>query len=294
MRPLLASDTLVLVLTVLGVAVEVAVRPAVAVDSGSGGPWRRILPAGNCSGAQDCSLNGACVDGRCQCEASWTGHNCQRLALLPLPAGAEGYGRAPNITSWGASIFKNFSDPTSQYHLYVSEATNGTGLASWVTNSQIVHAVSDSLTGPYQRRNVVSPNDGTAATSTSNPQVLLDPISRTFLLFHIRKQGEFHLFTSNSTGGPWSLHEFGLGGCNNPTAAFHPTNGSLYVLCHDTQFSLYGFHPSHGEPAWMVKPSAAIPTLQSDCGKKNSCDRRDVEGNCEGVFSCVEPWNHGA
>eukprot|EP01052_Picozoa_sp_SAG31_P018730 SAG31_NODE_1339_length_8727_cov_6.433125_8_plen_351_part_00 len=217
-----------------------------------------------------------------QCTASWTGHNCQHLALQPLPA-EYGYGRLPNITSWGGSIFKNWSDPTSLFHLYVSEATNGTGLASWVTNSQIVHAVSSTATGPYSRRQVVLQNDGTAKTSNSNPQVLYDESSSTFLLFHILAQGNFQLLIANSTEGPWHPHEFGLGGCNNPTAAFHPTNGSLYVLCHDAQFSLYGFHPVAGKYAWQVKPAAPIPTLQNNCNV-NKCDRRDVEGNCEDPF----------
>ena len=207
--------------------------------------------------------------------------------------------------SWGGSIYHNFSDPGSLFHLYVSEATNGTGLAKWVTNSQIVHAVSTTVTGPYQRREVVLPNDGTSKTSNSNPQVLYDKSSRTFLLFHILGGGDFQLLVANSTSGPWHPHKFGLGGCNNPStslrlvlcqacqtsqqmplltaAAFHPTNGSLYVLCHDTQFSLYGFHPKGSKPAWQMEPSPPIPTLQTNCNV-NKCDRRDVEGNCEDPF----------
>ena len=61
------------------------------------GPWKKILPAGPCVKAEDCSLNGECVSGRCVCTASWSGHNCERLALRPLPA-RYGYGRTPNIT----------------------------------------------------------------------------------------------------------------------------------------------------------------------------------------------------
>ena len=61
------------------------------------GPRKKILPAGPCVKAEDCSLNGECVSGRCVCTASWSGHNCERLALRPLPA-EYGYGRTPKIT----------------------------------------------------------------------------------------------------------------------------------------------------------------------------------------------------
>ena len=62
--------------------------------------------------------------GACQCYESWSGHNCQRMRLAPLPPVA-GYGEAPNVTSWGGSIFKNIS--TGEYHLFVTEETDGKG-----------------------------------------------------------------------------------------------------------------------------------------------------------------------
>ena len=101
-----------------------------------------------------------------------------------------------------------------------------------------------------------------------------------FLLFHIRGAGSFQLFVSPSVDGPWTPHNFSLGGCNNPTAAFHP-NGTLYVLCHDNQFSLHAFHATPSKPAWEATPSPAIGTLK--VGKN-----KNVPGNCEGVCTtCV-------
>ena len=210
-----------------------------------------------------------CSGGQCACTESWTGHNCQHLALLPVPKVA-GYGWAPNITSWGGSIYHNLTDPQSLYHLYVTEETDGKGLNSWVSNSQIIHAVSRSPLGPFVKRDVVS------KPPTTNPQVLYDPASRTFLLFHIRGAGSFQLFVSQSVDGPWTAQPFSLGSCNNPTAAFHP-NGTLYVMCHDGQFSLFSFHATPTTPAWKGARSAAIPTLQ--VGKN-----KNVPGNCEDPF----------
>ena len=150
----------------------------------------------------------------------------------------------------------------------MTEETGGKGLNSWVSNSQIIHAVSKSALGPFTKKDVVS------KPPTTNPQVLHDPTTGTFLLFHIRGGGSFQLFVSASVDGPWLPHRFHLGGCNNPTAAFHP-NGTLYVLCHDNDFSLYAFHKTAGGgPAWEGEPSAAIPTLQVGRNK-------NVPGNCE-------------
>lgn len=147
-------------------------------------PWQPILPQGHCGTDEGCSLNGVCeASGKCVCFAGWRGHNCQYLALAPLPPIA-GYGQSPNVTSWGGSIYHNSSDTNGQYHLYVTEEVNGKGLASWVTNSIIVHAVASTPLGPYEKRDVVS------SVSTSNPQILFDSTFNTFLLFHINGAGE--------------------------------------------------------------------------------------------------------
>lgn len=130
--------------------------------------WEPILPKGLCSSDEHCSLNGICAVGKCICTASWTGHNCQHLALRPVPKIA-GYGWNPNVTSWGGSIYHNASDSRGLYHLYVTEETDGKGLYSWISNSQIIHAVATTPFGPYRRKDVVS------TPPTTNPQVLHDP-----------------------------------------------------------------------------------------------------------------------
>lgn len=239
-------------------------------------PWHSLFPAGPCKTNSSCSLNGNCVAGRCVCTASWTGAHCQHLVLKPLPAGASGYGVSPNVSSWGGSIYHNDSDPASLFHLYVTEETGGKGLKSWITNSQIIHAVSDNALGPYKKRDVVS------APPTTNPQILYDHDSGTFLLFHIRGSGTFQLFTSASVDGPWHTTSFAVGACNNPTAAFHP-NRSLFLLCHDSTFSLHRLDPKGAEPAWRARTAAAppIPTLVT---RGPGADPRSNPGNCEDPF----------
>lgn len=111
-------------------------------------PWTPILPKGPCTRDEDCSLNGECNRGVCVCRTSWEGHNCERLRLQPLKPVA-GYGEAPNVTAWGGSIYPELRPNRSLYHLYVTEETDGRGLASWVTNSRIVHAVSESPYGNH-------------------------------------------------------------------------------------------------------------------------------------------------
>jgi hypothetical protein len=198
------------------------------------------------------------------------------------------------------------------FHLYVTEETGGKGLKSWVqrplrpfwrpfwlgftyvtpvlvnleilrrngrgqvTNSRIVHAVSADPLGPFTRHDVVS------APPTTNPQILYDEDSGTFLLFHIRGSGVFHLLTSGSVDGPWKSTGFAIGTCNNPTAAFHP-NRSLFVLCHDATFSLYRLDPDGARPAWRARSVAAppIPTLVS---RGPGADPRSNPGNCEDPF----------
>lgn len=38
-----------------------------------------------CETVQDCSLNGACTNGKCDCEPAWVGLDCGALNLLPTP-----------------------------------------------------------------------------------------------------------------------------------------------------------------------------------------------------------------
>jgi hypothetical protein len=58
-----------------------------------------------CRDDDDCSLNGVCRSGKCECRSAWSGHRCQTLATLPARKGAgyRGEDNGHNTSSWGVS-----------------------------------------------------------------------------------------------------------------------------------------------------------------------------------------------
>jgi len=109
----------------------------------------------SCSNSADCSLNGDCVNGSCRCDAAWKGVRCEALNLVPLsPLRVEQGAYRPGFhTSWGANIQRSHED--GLYHMFVSEMKGNCTLTSWIPNSQVVHAVSESLTGRFTFKEVL-------------------------------------------------------------------------------------------------------------------------------------------
>ena len=116
---------------------------------------RATAPAGAaCTDASSCSLNGRCTQGACVCDEAWHGASCELLALQPTPAQSDYDARASmGLSTWGASVVQLPSDG-QRWHMYVSEFRDGCGVTSWQTNSQIVHVVGTSPTGPWRREGV--------------------------------------------------------------------------------------------------------------------------------------------
>ena len=114
-------------------------------------------PSGDCTDGASCRLNGVCVAGTCQCDRGWTGSNCERLDLLPIKSTQPGdrsakagaiYPSGKNLdsmSSWGGGVFQL----DGKWHLIVSEMGGNCGMASWQSNSQLRHATSDRMEGPY-------------------------------------------------------------------------------------------------------------------------------------------------
>ena len=114
-----------------------------------------------CLTAVDCAMNGKCLrgtptdpqlPGECACSAGWTGAHCEVLDLLPSPA-IGGLRLPHNESTWGGSIIEF----NGTYHMYASHMVGGCGLNDWTTNSEVLHAVSDTPGGPYRARDVVLP-----------------------------------------------------------------------------------------------------------------------------------------
>ena len=143
-------------------------------------------PTPGCATELDCQLSGLCVSGTCACDPGWKGAHCGQLDLLPnnssrhfayrplprpLPTPTVGATTTTTTTtywnSWGAS--QPLRDANGTYHLFATTILNGCGIPDYTFNEELVHAVSDTLLGPYAFRNVA------LNTTIINPHVLRVP-----------------------------------------------------------------------------------------------------------------------
>ena len=106
-----------------------------------------------CAHASDCSYNGVCSAGVCECHPQWMGKHCGQLFLLASDrsAGLQSNDSAGRVSSWGGSVLRG-DDGT--YHMWASEMVHNTGILVWMSNSRIRHAVSRTPLGPYEPRDV--------------------------------------------------------------------------------------------------------------------------------------------
>ncbi len=114
--------------------------------------------AAACTSDLDCSLNGRCTKaGRCECIPAWKGEQCELMHLLGTTPPGAGY-RYKTLggpeTSWGGGVLR---DDSGTYHMWAAELINHCSMGDWLANSQVVHATSKSLTGPFKRQEVVWP-----------------------------------------------------------------------------------------------------------------------------------------
>jgi hypothetical protein len=150
---------------------------ALAAAAAPAAVWRPPpSPPGACATADDCSLNGDCVNATCACDPQWSGSAaCDVLALLPADK-ASGYHNA-SAASWGGMSIR---DPaTGAWHLFASEMVGGCGLGSWKTNSRIIRAQGGAPAGPFGPPQAVSP------PFSHNVKVFQSPTDGAFLLFSI-------------------------------------------------------------------------------------------------------------
>ncbi|GMI28004.1 hypothetical protein TeGR_g8808 [Tetraparma gracilis] len=135
--------------------------------------------ASACSSALDCALSGDCVSGTCACDAAWSGPSCTTLNLVPMAPtqASSGAYRHATQTSWGANVL--FSEEDNQYHMFVAEMANNCTLTSWIPNSQVTHATSPTIDGPYKFVSTLF------ETFHHNPRLTVDPATGDYLLFMI-------------------------------------------------------------------------------------------------------------
>jgi hypothetical protein len=148
-----------------------AAAPCKESDHTSG----RKIPVANCTDEAECSLNGVCNEGHCDCNPAWRGATCGQLDLLPLQNNSGIY-KDPLLRSWGGSLWQDDAD--SSWTLFANEVKGGCSLYDWDPSSQVVRLTSPSLAAPFVRQGVVLP------PFSSNPTVRRAP-DGTWLMFYI-------------------------------------------------------------------------------------------------------------
>ena len=105
--------------------------------------------------ADDCSLNGDCVNGACVCDAAWSGSpSCDVLSLLPANK-LGGYHNSTNQSTWGG--LPQYSAVDGLWHMAVAQLLSNCSLWEWKNNSAIAHVVSNQPGGPYVYREQILP-----------------------------------------------------------------------------------------------------------------------------------------
>jgi hypothetical protein len=141
------------------------------------GPGGLSPEEGGCNDELDCQLNGVCENGKCLCDAAWSGNaNCSTLALLPAKV-KNGYGFPGSpVSSWGAGVQQ---DPaTKKWIMAVSDYALSCGQSAFPPNQQCGLAVADSPDGPYTKnRTVIDPY-------CEGSSISRDPISGRWLYLH--------------------------------------------------------------------------------------------------------------
>eukprot|EP01061_Rhynchopus_euleeides_P007663 TRINITY_DN16728_c0_g1_i4.p1 TRINITY_DN16728_c0_g1~~TRINITY_DN16728_c0_g1_i4.p1 ORF type:complete len:493 (+),score=142.54 TRINITY_DN16728_c0_g1_i4:79-1557(+) len=153
-----------------------------------------------CRDNGDCSLNGKCAAGVCQCRPAWKGHRCETLNILPAQkdAGYRGVDDGHNTSSWGGAVLKG---PDGLYHMWAAEMTEHCGIGAWAENSRVIHAVSATPGGSYKRTQVVW------EVFSHEPEVVPGP------------NGEFIMYFTAQLRSPH-------GNCNCCRAGHGPCDGS--------------------------------------------------------------------
>lgn len=101
---------------------------------------------------------------------------------------------------WGTNILKG---KDGKFHAIYSRWPKSRGHLAWVTHSEIAHAVSDDLTGPYVFKNIVLPARGDEfwdGHCTHNPHVLEH--NGKYYLYHMGNRGSGYWNTTADTVMP--------------------------------------------------------------------------------------------
>jgi hypothetical protein len=106
-----------------------------------------------------------------------------------LPAPLNGGFRDDSYWIWGSSVIKG---EDGRYHMFASRWSKDVGFGNWVSNSEVVRAVSDTAAGRYTIEEVVLPPRGPEffdGMCTHNPRIVR--YRDKFLLYHFGTTYDF-------------------------------------------------------------------------------------------------------
>ena len=214
--------------------------------------WLMTAPiaAAACSSRADCSHNGECVTGRCNCSAGWIGTTCHQLNFRSgsTSRGLNLWSRtAPyrNTSSWGGAVVRG---DDGVYHIYAAIMANHCGLGTYKSNSYVGHATSsDPLSTPFELQDVA------VDSYAHEPDAIRDPTTGEYVL----------LFTAayRRNGSNWSTPVWGDEAASSPTG----------VNCSVPAAEQHGFSCVGGKCV-NVSSGAQYPSY-GDCLKSNKCER---------------------
>ncbi|KAJ9459687.1 hypothetical protein DIPPA_16830 [Diplonema papillatum] len=152
--------------------------------------WASVVAA-QCQSYANCSLNGQCIDGVCQCEAAWYGPQCDMLVRRPadLTAGFHSPHNGGKTSSWGGSVLR---DENGTYHMYSSVMALECGINYWEPNSMVVHATAQAPAGPYVQKSTIE------LPFAHEPNVVRGPNGEYVIYMLLRNPNGFILY--NCTG----------------------------------------------------------------------------------------------
>jgi len=240
-------------------------------------------PSPDCTSVSDCSLNGECVDGVCQCDAGWRGDACAILDVLPADPTNVGY-RNESMRTWSGNVIQE----GGKWHMFVGAQAEPTTPAGDVgpypssdslgCNAHVVRLEADAPEGPYRMKEVAlprmhfSPNvvrapDGTVLlyTVADNNCPAVDQCCSGGSCYgcNFLQHMQLSLAWAPSVMGPWT-EKVGIlpGDAENPSATIMPDGKVILayrmwfnnqeMITTATAESWQGPYVARGTPLWSA------------------------------------------
>ncbi len=169
-----------------------------------------------------------------------------------LPAPKDGGFRDDDFWIWGSSVIKG---EDGKYHMFASRWPKEVDFGCWVTNSEVVRAVSDTPAGPYKFEEVVLPVRGPEffdGMCTHNPRII--KYKDKYLLYHMgttydfpRPDKENPSPTSENWGKAWMNKRIGLA-----------IGDSVYGPWERVDTPVIEPRPGHWDASITSNPAAAV------------------------------------